>query len=268
MLKGVYTAKKKNGTLYYRSNITYKGKHISLGSFDTELEAFEAYLEADEVINRDEINLETAFRVCKRLSFEKIVILLNYRDNKLYIGNPIYLRKNYFSYYLSKNEELKFDIDDLFYYSSHKILRRQNHLYVNDYGMQYRILERYGIHAHSVAGRDYEFVNGDRLDYRYSNILLLNPYHGVTIIRDDLNTKYVSRIHINGYYKLGTYTTDTDAAIAYNKAVDMAIGHGLNKNFPVNFIEEMSPGEYAVRYASIKLSKAYLNYLNGVMVSE
>ena len=29
-----------------------------------------------------------------------------------------YARKNYFSYYLSIHRELKFDIDDLFYYSS------------------------------------------------------------------------------------------------------------------------------------------------------
>ncbi|SDB08814.1 hypothetical protein [Eubacterium oxidoreducens] len=262
MLKGVYTAKKKNGTEYFRSNITYKGKHISLGSFDTELEAYEAYLEGGDLITRSNIDIETAFRACKRLSFEKIVVLLNYRDNKLYIGNPIYLRKNYFSYYLSKNEELKFDIDDLFYYSSHKILRRQNHLYVNDYGMQYRILERYGIHAHSVPNRDYKFANGDVTDYRYSNILLLNPYHGVTTIQDDIHTKYICKIHINGYYKIGTFSNETDAAIAYNKAVDFALKHGIEKNFPVNFIEHLTPKEYAERYACVKLSKSYLRFLN------
>ena len=63
----------------------------------------------------------------------------------MYIPTPIYLRKNYFSYYLSIHRELKFDIDDLFYYSSHRILTRQGHLYVNHYGMQLTLLGRYGI---------------------------------------------------------------------------------------------------------------------------
>ena len=32
-LPGVYQAKKKNGTIYYRSSLTYRAKHISLGSY-------------------------------------------------------------------------------------------------------------------------------------------------------------------------------------------------------------------------------------------
>ena len=36
MKKGVYTATKKDGTLYYRSSITFQNKHISLGSFSSE----------------------------------------------------------------------------------------------------------------------------------------------------------------------------------------------------------------------------------------
>ena len=58
----------------------------------------------------------------------------------------------YFSYYLSENEELKFDIDDLFYYSNHKIMRRGGHLFVSDYGMQISILSRYEIMLHKVNG--------------------------------------------------------------------------------------------------------------------
>ena len=125
MLKGVFPATKKDGTIYYRTSINYSGKHISLGSFAS----------------------------------EEIIILLNFRDNGLYFKNPIYLRKGYFSYFLSEHEELKFDIDDLFYYSSHKIQKRQGHLFVSDYGMQYSILSRYGIRPYAVAGRDYQFVN-------------------------------------------------------------------------------------------------------------
>lgn len=36
MLKGVYLARKKDNSIYYRASITYRRKHISLGSFDTE----------------------------------------------------------------------------------------------------------------------------------------------------------------------------------------------------------------------------------------
>ena len=69
------------------------------------------------------------------------------------LKTPIYLRRNYFSYYFSKNEEYKFDIDDLFFYSQHKILRRGGRLFVNEYGMQTSIFSRYGIPSHGVPGR-------------------------------------------------------------------------------------------------------------------
>ena len=36
MTNGVYPAKKKDGTKYFRAAVTYKQKHISLGSFRTE----------------------------------------------------------------------------------------------------------------------------------------------------------------------------------------------------------------------------------------
>ena len=41
-LAGAFKAQLKNGNYYYRSSITYKNKHISLGSYDTEEEAQEA----------------------------------------------------------------------------------------------------------------------------------------------------------------------------------------------------------------------------------
>lgn len=115
----------------------------------------------------------------RHLSFDKAVCLLNFRDNHLYFHNPIYLRKGYFSYFLSNDMELKFDIDDLFYYAGHRIQKRQGHLFVSDYGMQYSILSRYGIKPYAVTGRDYLFFNGDTHDFRYSNILNINRYHGV-----------------------------------------------------------------------------------------
>ena len=56
MQTGVFEATKKNGSIYYRSSINYKGKHISLGSFDKEDDAHNAYMEAGEVLTDYDIN--------------------------------------------------------------------------------------------------------------------------------------------------------------------------------------------------------------------
>ena len=194
MLAGVYIAKKKDNSTYYRSSLTYRNKHISLGSFPTELQAHKAYLCALALLESD-IAVDEAIQNTQLLSFDKVVMLINFRDNCMYIPTPIYLRKNYFSYYLEAGRELKFDIDDLFYYSSHKILRRQGHLYVNDYGMQITLLSRYGIKSHAVRDRDYCFVNGDTNDFRYSNIEVINPYFGVTRFIKNGIFRYRVRIH-------------------------------------------------------------------------
>ena len=89
--------------------------------------------------------------------FWKWVILINFRDNGIYFGTPIYARTKFFYYYLSPTYVLKFDIDDLFYYSSRKIMKRNGHLFVADYGMQVNILNRYGIRNFAVPGKDYIF---------------------------------------------------------------------------------------------------------------
>lgn len=261
MLSGVSIARQKNGTVYYRSSITYRNKHISLGSFPTEEDAGTAYLDALKILSDSSIDLLTISYRNLTLSFDKAVILLNFRDNQLYFKNPIYLRKGYFSYFLSPSEELKFDIDDLFYYSSHKIQRRQGHLFVNDYGMQYSIPARYGIRPYAVMGRDYTFANGDSLDFRYSNIIVCNHFHGVRQIHKNGITKYQTVIHINGNYMIGTYSTEEKAAIAYNKAADLAKAAGIRKNFPENYIDSYSPKEYAEIYTKLKLSRRYLDYL-------
>ena len=264
MKPGVYLATKKNGSIYYRSSITYKNKHISLGSFDTESLASQAYQEASLLLSSTD-NIDTFAQSYQVLSFEKAVSLINFRDNGLYIGNPIYLRKNYFSYYLSETEELKFDIDDLFYYSSHKILRRQGHLYVNDYGMQVTLYNRYGIRNHSVCNRDYYFANGDNMDFRYSNIVLINHYYGVFQYKTKhQQTRYRVKIHINGNYTIGTYSSEIKAAIAYNKAVDLAKLFGITKNFPTNYIEELSAKDYADLYVKLKISSKYKEYLKSL----
>ena len=261
MLPGVYSATKKNGTPYFRASITYKTKHISLGSFSTEQTAYNAYLEAGKLLNDTTITIINFPTYITLLSYDKVIVLLNFRDNQMYFNNPIYLRKGYFSYFLSESHELKFDNDDLFYYSSHRILKRQGHLYVNDYGMQYSILARYGIKPYAVAGRDYSFANGDDMDYRYSNIIVINRYYGVCECIQNGLTHYQTTIHINGNYIIGNYSTEEQAAIAYNKAIDLAKSHGIQKKFSENFVENVSPREYADIYSKLKISKRYLTYL-------
>jgi hypothetical protein len=262
MLPGVYEAAKKDGTLYYRSGINFKGKHISLGSYATEEEASAAYFEADSILKTDSFKIYALHHKDGILPFEKSVMLVNFRDNGIYFKTPIYLRKGYFSYFLDHDTELKFDIDDLFYYSSRKIQRRQGHLFVSDYGMQYSILSRYGIRPYAVSGRDYTFANGDEHDFRYSNIIIKSHYHGVEQFQKNGKIYYKAIIHINGNYIIGTYGSEEKAAIAYNKAADLAKSAGIDKAFPANYITDISPREYADIYTKTKLSHKYLGYID------
>lgn len=262
MLPGVYQAKKKDGSVYYRSSITFRNKHISLGSFSSEADAHDAYLEAAHILSHANVSLEHKIFHPRILKFDKVVSLINFRDNGIYIKTPIYLHANYFSYYLSETEEYKFDIDDLFYYSSHKIMKRGGHLFVSEYGMQTTLLSRYGIRSFAVCGRDYVFANGDALDYRYSNIIVVNRYYGVTSVVRKNKRCFEVRLHINGNHLTGVYDSEVTAAIAYNKAVDAAIAHGIKKNFPENYIPELSARDYAAIYSELKLSRKFLKYLD------
>ena len=257
---GVYQAQKKDGSTYYRASITYKQKHISLGSYSSASMACAAYLEASSLLSSRELSLSdySKFRL---LSFEKWVCLLNYRNNDIYFSTPIYMRNNYFEYYLSPSYILKFDVDDLFYYSSHKIMRRGRHFFVADYGMQVNIASRYGIKNYAVKGRDYLFVNGDDMDFRYENIKILNSFHGVTKKETAKGLRYVAKIHINGNYTIGSYHTDIEAAIAYNKAVDLLKKAGVTKRFLPNYLENLSPMAYADIYAKVPVSDKILHYL-------
>ncbi len=260
MLTGVYLAKKKDGTLYYRSNITYKNKHISLGSFSSEELAADAYLDALRILRETSLTPESDYNGYV-LSFQKIISLLNFRDNGIYMKTPIYIRNKYFQYFLSANKDLKFDMEDLFYYSTRTINQRGNHLFVADYGMQVSLSSRYGIKNYAVLGKDYRFINGDEGDYRSSNLLIYTKYHGVSIVMKDSREKYRAKIHIKGDWVLGIYDQEATAAIAYNKAVDMAKKAGINKNFPINFIEEYSSKKYADEYIKVTISDKYLKYL-------
>lgn len=260
MLSGVYIARKKDGQIYYRASVTYLSKHISLGSYQTEKEANAAYLLSNEVLqNPDKWNIDNYPHPCL-LTYLKWVVLINFRDNGIYFKNPIYLKTRFFLYYIDETEPLKFSVEDLFYYAHHKIMKRGGYLFVSDYGMQIGILSRYGIKNHAVAGRDYRFINSDPTDFRYQNIEVINPYYGVTKIFLKNQTKYKTKIHINGDYLVGIYDIPDHAAIAYNKAALLLQSIGYRKEFPRNFIIGMDEITYAGFYQKLPLSKKFRTF--------
>ncbi len=250
---GVYSTFLKDGTPSYRASITYLGKHISLGSYRKITKAAKAYKEASAILENSALDI-SSYKKDMALSFDKFVSLINYRDKGMYISNPIYLEKKYFLYYLSPTQVLKFDIDDLFYYSSHKIMQRGTHLFVADYGSQLSIRERYGIKSYAVEGRDYRFANDDPCDFRYENIIILNRYRGVRQFAEKGFIRYKAVIHVKSNYVVGKYNTESEAAIAYNKAADILIKNGVKKAFQLNYVEDLSPSQYADIYMNTKIS--------------
>ena len=268
-MTGVYEARKKNGEIYYRASFTHKNKHISLGSSSDEASCHAMYNEACEITGSpldhwiDTEHRTTSYNETMTLSLGKYISLINFRDNNIYIKTPIYMCHKYFLYFLKDNEVLQFSTDDLFYYSNHTIMSRGGYYFVNDYGMQTSILSRFGVRSHSVKGRDYIFKNGDIHDYRYENILVVNKYNGVSQFTKNGRIMYRTRIHINGDYILGEFTSEAEAAIAYNKAVDMLSGI-VNITYTPNYIEGISSVEYASLYHNIILSKNFRYYVKSI----
>ena len=268
-MTGVYEARKKNGEIYYRASFTYKNKHISLGSSSDEASCHAMYNEACEITGSpldhwiDTEHRTTSYNETMTLSLGKYISLINFRDNNIYIKTPIYMCHKYFLYFLKDNEVLQFSTDDLFYYSNHTIMSRGGYYFVNDYGMQTSILSRFGVRSHSVKGRDYIFKNGDIHDYRYENILVINKYNGVSQFTKNGRIMYRTRIHINGDYILGEFSSEAEAAIAYNKAVDMLSGI-VNITYTPNYIEGISSVEYASLYHNIILSKNFRYYVKSI----
>lgn len=259
MLPGVYIDVKKNGEKNYRASITVDSKHISLGSYNTEIQASAAYSLAKEILC-DTSYSPYSYSESSPLKYDKYVSLINLRDNHLYFSNPIYIRKRDFSYFYSPFEELKFDIDDLFFFSQHKIMCRGNHYFVAEYGMQTSIKERFGIKSFSVEGRDFVFVNSDSLDFRRENLIIINRYFGVTTIEKKMKKYYKAVIHVKSNFVIGIYQTEKEAAIAYNKAADILRKQGVKKDFMQNYIDDLSNKEYAEIYSKIVISEKILNY--------
>ncbi len=259
MKPGVYSATKKDGTSYFRSSITFLNKHISLGSFSTEEEAHRAYKEARRIVSSKKYTL-SSYRKSHHLSFQKWVVLINFRDNGIYTKTPIYLVKNYFKYIFGPHDYYLFDVDDLFFYSTHTISRRGGHLFVADYGMQTSILSRYGIKSYAVAGRDFTFVNNDARDFRYSNLEIHTRYQGVQKKLRNGAYEYEAKIHLNGSLLIGRYPDEITAAVAYNKAAATLIRKGYDKSFPVNYVEELTEQEYKKMFKEAEIRKELKEY--------
>ncbi len=262
-MNGIFIAKKRDGTIYYRASVTYKGKHISLGSSDSMETASLLYEKAWLVIKNPELTPDKYSERLAPLSFQKFICLANFRDNKIYIKTPIYLHRTYFSYHLDMDTELKFDLEDLFYYSSHTIQRRGNHLFVADFGLQERILSRYDIPGFAVLGKDYRFKNGDHTDLRYSNVDVINPIKNIRKKKEGRDEVYNVKMHINGDWNIGSFPTHEMAVIAYNKALDEAKKHGLKTRTEILDIPDgLSHALYAKIYSTIKLPEKYVSYLS------
>lgn len=252
--KGVFPIIQKNGKTVYRSSVTFRRKHISLGSYPSCEAAHAAYLEAARLLRGEHSLFSAGYPADAALPFEKWVVLLNFRDNGMYFPTPIYIRSRFFYYYYAQDLILKFDTDDLFYYASHKIMKRGGHYFAADFGMQVNILNRYGIKNYAVRGRDYDFKNGDPTDFRRENLIVRNRYHGVSIQEKPEGISYKTRIHVKGSFVVGTYASMEEAAIAYNKAIDVLKKNGCTKNYAPNYLEQITAGEYADIYTRLQIS--------------
>ena len=256
---GVSQATKKNGDIYYRSSITVSGKHISLGSFISPSAASAAYRQACDILQQSCHTISTYSPDCA-LDFTKYVSLVNLRDCGLYFKTPIYLQKHYFYYYITPEQFFIFDREDLFFYATHTIQFRGGYYFVCDYGSQYSILSRYGIHSYARKGIDYLFVNGNEYDFRYENIRIINDYMGVSQIAHSGSSIYETVIHIHGNYIVGRYPDAITAAIAYNKAADLLEAHGIGKTYSRNYIHSYTSKQYQDAYARIHISDKILSY--------
>ena len=237
----------------YKVYYVCQQKKIYLGLYDTEQEAKNALEEAANVMNQS-IPIEEY--ACQYLNFNKYVTLCNFRDRRVYIKNPIYTYDTYFDYYLSQDLILTFDMKDLFFFSSYKIRKRGNYIYIQDSVTQQSILSRFGIHPHSTYGIDYKFKNGNSYDFRRENIEIINSYKGVIYKEKNGTLVYVAKIFIDHDIVIGHYATQTEAAVAYNKAADILEKRGIKKEFIRNTIPYLTLTEYNEIYDRLMVSPA------------
>lgn len=238
-------------TIKYKIYFLYEKQKIYLGTYPSMESAEKVVAEAEHIVSLPpgipDLNEY-------HLNYKKIISLCNLRDHHHYIKNPIYLYPTYFTYYLSKDCILTFDLKELFYFSTYKIYKRGNYLYTQDSVSQQSILSRYGIPNYSVLGKDYRFKNGDPYDFRLENIEIINTYKGVSKKKKGDTTVYVAYIFFNSNLIIGHYTSELEAAIAYNKAVDVLIEANPSKTYVHNVIPFLTKTEYQAIYDRLEIS--------------
>lgn len=241
----------------YKVYLLYSKKKIYLGSYDCHAKASRALEEANHIMNAPFGHLDFTTSV---IDYKKIITLCNFRDHKVYIKNPIYLKDKYFYYYLSKDIILTFDMKDLLFFSTYKICKRGNYLYIQDSISQQSLLNRFGILSHSISGKDYLFKNGNAYDFRRDNIEIINTYKGVTKKVKNQETFYTASIYTDKPILLGYYSSEIEAAIAYNKAIDFLMANSSNcRNYIPNDIPFLTKAEYDAIYDHLKLSPRLKN---------
>lgn len=241
-----------NGKTHYKIYFVYESNKIYLGTYPSMETAEKALVEAEALMKHPQGPPQ--FELAPTLNYKKIVSLCNLRDYKKYMKNPIYLYATYFHYYLSKNCILVFDSKDLLYFSTYKIYKRGNYLYTQDSISQQNILARFGIPNHSVINKDYFFKNNNPYDFRSENLIVVNSYKGVTKKIKDNSTIYVAYIYIKTNLIIGHYESEIEAAIAYNKAIDLLRQQGLFRDYTYNVIPYITETEYRAIYDRLTLS--------------
>ena len=98
-------------------------------------------------------------------------------------------------------------------------------------------------------------------DFRRENLEIHNIYHGVRATKQKNGQYlYTARIHIKGNYIIGKYASEWEAAIAYNKAIDILGKNGVIKKYTPNYIDGITPRQYAEMYSNLQISPKIMNY--------
>ncbi|ONI41596.1 hypothetical protein AN640_07890 [Candidatus Epulonipiscium fishelsonii] len=239
-----------NGKLYYQVNFFYKSKKIYLGRYSSIADAQITINEATDIVETMCSIKQAKYTL---LSFNKVVILINLRDNGTYFKNPIYLYEDYFGYYISSDIELLFDLIHLFFFATYKIYKRGNLFYTQHTFTQSSILNRLGIVPSSRINIDYKFKNNNPFDFRSDNLEVLKRYYGVSAIEKGEKTLYQARISKPNTIIIGIFESEIKAAIAYNKAVDYLKSVGMQYKLNSNVIFYITKKEYDIIYDEIEL---------------
>ncbi len=73
-----------------------------------------------------------------------------------------------------------------------------------------------------------------------------------------MKTEYKVVIHPSSDFVVGIYSSEKEAASAYNKAADVLNKNGFKKDFLQNFVDNCTNKEYADIYDKLPISKKIL----------